>query len=392
MRVALIIERAYPRLGGAETSVLELSAALRSVGLDVDIIAAKGDSRARHTHILCQGSPAKRAGLGQFEEALNKFFSKNQYDIIHSVLPFSFADVYQPRGGCYPEAITRNIASYSNRYVRTYKKLTVSANRRRNALAKAEQLICNNPTGPVVAALSDYVAQHFKNYYTLAAHRLVVIRNGVLADKTPNFSKTERLRSQIMAQLSLKEADMPVFFLFAANNFRLKGLEVLIRAMQMTAASDPEQSPFLIVAGSGRAKPYKRLAEKLNVAWRIAFLGHIRDIPSVLELGNVAVLPTYYDPSSRFILEALAADKPVITTKFNGAAEMFVNNRHGRIIDVPENIPALAEAVGHFTNIETIRKASTAILTDNLREQLSISRAAKELKSLYELILERRAR
>lgn len=392
MKIALIIERAYPRLGGAETSVLELSAALRSTGLDVDIIAAKGEQGARHTHILCQEVPTKRVRLDQFESAINEFLSKNHYDIIHSVLPFSFADVYQPRGGVYPEAIARNIASYPDRYTRAYKKLTAFANRRRKVLAKAEQLICNNPEGPVVAALSDYTAQHFKKHYALADNRLVVIRNGVLTDKTPNFGKAERMRSQIMAQLKLKEADGPVFFLFVANNFRLKGLEVLIRAMQMTVAGNPEQIPFLVVVGSGKAKPYKQLAEKLNVAWKISFLGHTRDIRNALEFSDVAVLPTFYDPSSRFILEALAADKPVITTKFNGAAEMFVNNRHGRIIDVPENIGALAEAIGHFTNTKNIQKAATAILSDSLREQISISRTAKELKSLYESILERKRR
>ncbi|MGD9110238.1 MAG: glycosyltransferase family 4 protein [Phycisphaerales bacterium] len=392
MRIALVIERAYPRLGGAETSVLELSAALRSTGLEVDIIAAKGEQGARHTHLLCQDVPTKRVGLEQFGDAISEFLSKNQYDIIHSVLPFSFADIYQPRGGTYPEAIARNIASYSNRYTRAYKKLTVFANQQRNALAKAEQLICNSPAGPIVAALSNYVARHFKNHYAIADNRLVVIRNGVLTDKTPNFSKTERFRSQIMVQLKLKEADRPVFFLFVANNFRLKGLEFLIRAMQMTVASNPEQIPILIVAGSGKVKPYKQLAEKLNVAWKIAFLDYIRDIRSVLEFSDVAVLPTFYDPSSRFILEALAADKPVITTKFNGTVEMFANNRHGKIIDMPENISALAEAIGYFTNIENIQKAATAILTDNLREQISVSRVAKELKPLYESVLERRCR
>jgi glycosyltransferase involved in cell wall biosynthesis len=119
-------------------------------------------------------------------------------------------------------------------------------------------------------------------------------------------------------------------------------------------------------------------------------MGHLGDIRNILAISNVAVLPTYYDPCSRFILEALAADKPVITTKFNGAAEMFLNNRHGKIIDIPENIPALAEAIGYFTNIENINKSATAIINDNLRQQISVSRTAKELKKLYESIIEKR--
>lgn len=390
MKVALVIERAYPRLGGAETSVLELAAALRSADIETEIVAAKGDSRTRHVKILCNDTPGKRIGIKKFEKALKDYFSKNHYDIIHSVLPFSFADIYQPRGGSYAEASFRNIASYSCRYLRMYKRFTAFANIRRSSLARAEQQICFNHTGPILAALSDYVARQFKKHYGLEDNRIVVIRNGVLTSKTSNISKTERLRSQIFTQLGIKEADRPVFFLFAANNFRLKGLEVLIHALEMTAASNFEQSPFLIVVGSGNTSPYKRLAKKLNVSWRIAFMGYLRDIRNILAISDVAVLPTFYDPCSRFILEALAADKPVITTKFNGAAEMFTNNRHGRIIDMPENIPALAEAIGYFTNSASINRAATAIAADNIREQISVSRAARELKALYQSILEKR--
>ena len=103
------------------------------------------------------------------------------------------------------------------------------------------------------------------------------------------------------------------------------------------------------------------------------------------------MLPTFYDPSSRFILEAIAAGKPVITTIFNGATDLFVNNRHGKVIDAPEDIPALAEAINYFADRNNIRKASEAIVADNLKEKVSISRVAKQLESLYESILQRKA-
>ena len=40
-KIAIIIERATVELGGAERSVFELAEALRDVGLEVDILAAK---------------------------------------------------------------------------------------------------------------------------------------------------------------------------------------------------------------------------------------------------------------------------------------------------------------------------------------------------------------
>ena len=111
-----------------------------------------------------------------------------------------------------------------------------------------------------------------------------------------------------------------------------------------------------------------------------------------MSITDVAVLPTFYDPSSRFILEALAAGKPVITTKFNGATDLFENNRHGKVIDTPENIDALAEAIRYFTDTNNIEKTSQAIIEDNLKENISIGRAAGELMTVYESILQRKGR
>ena len=125
---------------------------------------------------------------------------------------------------------------------------------------------------------------------------------------------------------------------------------------------------------------------------KIAFLGHLPHIQNAMSISDVAVLPTFYDPCSRYILEALAACKPVITTKFNGASDFFVNNRHGKVLDSPENIDALAEAIHNFTDTNNIENASKAIIEDNLKENISIDRAALQLLDVYESILQTKGR
>jgi len=390
MRVAIIIERANIALGGAERSVFELRLALSALDIDVHILAAKSQTKAKNIHVLCGNSLGKRTAYGPFAEALKRHLSRNYYNVIHSVLPFNFADVYQPRGGAFAESILRNAASYQNKLQETYKKMTAFANLRRTGLLLSERRLCKNPNGPIVAALSQYVAQQFKRHYGLDQARMTVIPNGIKINKQTDAAKAARLRAQILAQLDIEEADRPVFFLFVANNFRLKGLAVLIKAMQSARGGDTNRQSYLVVAGNGKIHKYRRLAKKLNVHKKIIFLGPIRNIQNALSITDVAVLPTFYDPSSRFILEAIAANKPVITTRFNGATDLFVDGRHGKVIDSPEDVGALAEAIGYFTNADNIQKASRAIAEDNLKEKISISRAAEQLKSLYERILEKR--
>lgn len=385
-KVALIIERADVTRGGAERSVFELAIALSGRGLEVHLLAAKGHANTKNVHILCGNSLGKRTCYFTFAKALKKHLAENHYDVVHSALPFTFADVYQPRGGSFAESISRNAASYQNKFLTSFKKITAFANSRRTILLQAEKKLCKENDGPVIVALSKYVAGQFKQHYRIAERRLMVIPNGIKLNKHIDTAQADRLRTQILAQLQLIEADNPVFFLFVANNFRLKGLTCLIKAMHLATHCDTTRQPYLIVAGSGSTHRYRRLAKKLNIHNRILSFGPVPHIQNVLSIIDVAILPTFYDPSSRYILEAIAADKPVITTKFNGATDLFVDNRHGKVIDTPENTPALAQAVTFFTDTSNIQKASQAIIEDNLKEKISISRVAEQLESLYESI------
>ena len=389
MKIAIVIERADIALGGAERSAFELAAALQSLGLDAHVLAAKGKTDAKNIHILCGDILGKRACYFTFANALRKHLAENHYDIVHSVLPFGFADLYQPRGGSFAESILRNAVSYQNKFLESYKRMTAFANFRRTILLRAERKLCKNPDGPLIAAISHYVASQFKQHYGLGDERIVVIPNGIKIHKRVDTAEAEKLRTQTLTHLGIKEADKPVFFLFVANNFRLKGLVALIKAMQSAAERNPDSRAYLVIAGNDRAHKYRRLARKLNIHKRIIFLGPVRHIQNVLSITDVAVLPTFYDPSSRFVLEAIAANKPVITTKFNGATDLFVNDRHGKVIDRPEDICTLAEAVNYFTDTENIQKAAEAIVADNIKEKISISRLAKQLISVYESILEK---
>jgi len=392
LKVAIVIERADIGLGGAERSVFELSGALSARGLNVDVLAAKGQTQAKNIHILCNETSGKRTNYFTFAEALKQRLSRNQYDIVHSVLPFDFADVYQPRGGTYAEATFRNAVSYRNKAVEYYKRLTSFANLRRTTLLHAERKLCSGPTGPVIAALSQYVADQMKHHYGTADQRIAVIPNGVKTGAKIDTKQADTLRTRILTKLRLKEADNPVLFLFAANNFRLKGLAPLIKAIAADAGRPAERKSYLVVVGHGKENRYRRLARKFNILDRILFLGPLRHIRNALSIIDVAVLATFYDPASRFILEALAAGKPVITTAFNGATDLFTHDQHGQIIDSPDSIPALARAISHFTDTANLEKAARAITEDNLIERVSISRVADQMIALYESILKRKNR
>ncbi|HSW01777.1 MAG TPA: glycosyltransferase family 4 protein [Sedimentisphaerales bacterium] len=380
-KVAIIIERTDVALGGAERSISEVADALSDLGLEIHLLAAKGETGRGNLHALCQDNPGKRVTLATFGDALRRHLAQAHYDIVHSVLPFDFVDLYQPRGGTYAEALLRNAASYANPPVRLFKKLTACVNRRRMELLRAERRLCQGSKGPMVAALSQYVVMQLRRHYGTQPERIVLTLNGVATDRKVDPIEAQTLRSQIVGAPQNKS----VVFLFAAHNFRLKGLDRLLQALAMT-----ESPARLAVVGEGRIDAPQRLARRLRVEDRIVFLGAMNQVQNAIAAADVGILPTFYDPSSRFILETLAAAKPVVTTRFNGAADHFVHGRHGIVVDSPDNIPALAEAIRYFTVPENLRQAAQAIAQDRLVEKISIRRVASELLGVYERIQERK--
>jgi UDP-glucose:(heptosyl)LPS alpha-1,3-glucosyltransferase len=385
-KVAIIIERSDVALGGAERSVSELAEAIGAIGCETHIIAAKGQATASNVHILCAGLPGKRTSYQVFARELKKHIENNRYDIIHSVLPFDFADIYQPRSGTFAESIIRKAATYSNPIIQNLKIKTAFLNFRRTAWLNAERRLAEGQAGPLVVAISNYVAGQFRTHYHIPENRMVVIPNGIKLAGQIEKSRLDSLRTKLSAQPG------SIQFLFVGHDFKRKGLDCLIEAFGELQKTDAKTSARLIVAGRANSTAYRRLAAKLGVEEKIVFLGDVRDIQELIAASDVAILPTFDDPCSRFILEALAMGKPVITTKFNGAIDLFTDNRHGKAINDPRDIASLSEAIRYFTNRDNLNTAAAAIISDNLRQNVSVARVAQQLKAVYDEIIEKRRR
>jgi UDP-glucose:(heptosyl)LPS alpha-1,3-glucosyltransferase len=115
------------------------------------------------------------------------------------------------------------------------------------------------------------------------------------------------------------------------------------------------------------------------------FLGPRDDIRRLYAAADVLAHPTWYDPCSRVVLEALCCGLPVVTTRLNGAAEAIEDGRHGVVIDSPGNTAALADAIAVCLKPEMHEACQAAAAT--MREHLSMARHARELRALYEHVL-----
>jgi UDP-glucose:(heptosyl)LPS alpha-1,3-glucosyltransferase len=146
---------------------------------------------------------------------------------------------------------------------------------------------------------------------------------------------------------------------FVGMNYRLKGLGPLLRAF---AQVPRDHKVRLAVVGAERFERYKALARRLGVADRVNFLGFRPDPRDAYFAADFLVHPTFYDPCSLVVLEALACGLPVITTEYNGARELFTEPEEGLVIRDPHDAAALAKAITEIADSRNLpaRKVAAA--------------------------------
>jgi UDP-glucose:(heptosyl)LPS alpha-1,3-glucosyltransferase len=91
--------------------------------------------------------------------------------------------------------------------------------------------------------------------------------------------------------------------------------------------------------------------------------------------ADVFVLPTLYDPCANVCLEALAAGRPVITTRQNGAAELLREGINGSVVPHPAATAALAAAIQHWARHPRgtpVPVPEDVSMERNLRETLAV--------------------
>jgi len=391
MKIALVLERFNLTRGGAERSTYEMACSLTALGIDVTIVAGQIDRNGIDNDQLSLVEVHKKHGIQslqwkRFEKAVAAHVGQNNYDVVHSMVPLQMADVYQPRGGSMVKSSARHSQSFNSPVKVWLKQKTAWMNRGRQAKIASERELCNRQDGPVLAALSSYVAGQFKDDYQLDAKRIRLIRNGVRTD----VLRGEQAIKQGRKLRSLYDRDDNLaLFVFAAENFRLKGLDWLLQSSRVAAEQLKEKHRDfrILVAGSDDYTQYWQKAQDLGLAGRVLFLGSTNQMPALLQMADAVVLPTYNDACSRIILEALAAGKPGITTKFNGAADFLQEGKYGVIIDNCDDTQALTNALLKICDKSEQVKMAKAIEFDKVYEQVSMTRHAAELIKLYEEIV-----
>ncbi len=118
---------------------------------------------------------------------------------------------------------------------------------------------------------------------------------------------------------------------------------------------------FVIVGHGERETELKALAEELNVAETVHFLGLRTDVPQVLAASDLFLYTSNWEGFPNALLEAMATGLPVITTDFDGVKELVTGPDVGTIVPLND------------------AEAATKAIENNLKDSQAVGRNAQLL-------------
>jgi UDP-glucose:(heptosyl)LPS alpha-1,3-glucosyltransferase len=343
MKIAFCYESVLPARGGCETYIADLARRLAADRHELHLYACRWDEAAlppgTHYHRLPRprgprflrpwlfGSACARALRGA-PDAVSVGFDKTWGQ-----------DVLYPLGGLHAASAEHNLRKHPTPLRRSLAAVAKGADLAHWSYARLERRQYLGPDRPLVVANSRMVQGHFAHYYGIPPGAVRVVPNAIDPGRFREDSRPAR-RAALRQRCGIEPDETVAAFI--AMNYRLKGLEPLLFALRLLPAGARFR---LLVAGSPRTARYQRLARRLGVAGRVCFLGYVADTRNCYFAADFLVHPTFYDPCSLVVLEALACGLPVITSRFNGAGEFLSPPAEGFVVDDPHDHAELARCL-----------------------------------------------
>lgn len=346
MKIAFCYESVVPARGGCETYIADLARRLVADDHEVHLFASAWDESALPAGMKYHRLPRPRGP--RFLRPW--FFARSCLAAVQDTGPLISIgfnktwgqDILYPQGGLHAASADHNLRKHRGRPARLLARLARTFDLAHWSFSLLERRQYLGTKRPLIVVNSNLVRHHFERYYGVDGDEVRVVRSAIDPGR---FLEHDRPRRRLEWRQAWNIGPEETVALFVAMNYRLKGLEPLLCALPHL----PRQQPFrLLVVGSPRTQPFERLARRLGVADRVRFVGFCAETRNCYFASDFVVHPTFYDPCSLVVLEALACGLPAITSRYNGASELLDPPHDGYVIRNPHHPVQLAWCMTQF--------------------------------------------
>lgn len=360
-------------IGGTETQAVELARRISAAGYRVTLgcLRAQGPllgklegSGVRVEEFHPAGGIDSPAGVYQLLR-LSWFLRREKFDIVHT------HDLWSNLMGVPAARLAGVKAIISSR--RDLGHLDWYQGPRRNWLRRIQNL------SHVVLANASPIRDSLIAEDGFSPAKLRVIHNGV---DVARFQHGRGDREELFPQSSRQK----LIVLVGNMHSDIKGHPWAIDAAPAVVQEFPD-ARFVFVGDGEQRAVFQQQAAQLGLGGNFVFLGHRDDIPEILSVCDIAMLPSRAEGMPNAILEYMAAGLPVVATRVGGNTELIEDGLTGLLVRA-EDSAALAAALLRLlknpAESRQIARNGQAFATANF----SFERMVREVDGLYSELLE----
>ena len=231
-----------------------------------------------------------------------------------------------------------------------------------------------------IIALSKSHAEYLERVDGIEPRKITIIENGIVPEL---YNRTSPERVTALRQELGIAADHKVVMMVAGLRAEKAHESVIGAAKALTG--DRPYLRFLIVGDGPRRRELEAMTERLGVRAHVIFLGERSDIPDLLHVANVLVLPSHnaVETLPLAIMEAMAAGVPVIASRVGSVPDMIVDGINGKLIS-PANAEELAAAITELIEKPELARAIADAGRRTVHERYTLEKMILNYTRLFE--------
>jgi glycosyltransferase involved in cell wall biosynthesis len=182
-----------------------------------------------------------------------------------------------------------------------------------------------------VTALTELEKSDLEQYKVTGPDKVMIIYSGLEMDQFGNGHIDEQQKRSELGAVSDS-----VLIGMVGRLEHIKGPEHFIESIPAVSERFPDTEFLLVGEGSLRDRLESRCKE-LNISDRVIFTGWREDVPDILKVLDIVVLPSLNEAVGRTLIEAGACGKPVVATKVGGVPEMVRDGETGLLVPAADS-------------------------------------------------------
>lgn len=190
-------------------------------------------------------------------------------------------------------------------------------------------------TGAVTLAISEPVAAHLRDVFSVPAERIRLVPHGIdVAAFSEPVSPEDQARLREQWKLPSRDPVIGTVVRLVPD----KGVDQLLHGFRYVTTKFSDAN--LLIAGDGPARPaLQRLADRLGIARRVRFVGSVPETRAALAVMDLFVfLPATREGFGLSLLEAMASGRPIVSVQRGGGATWALE-QSGAGLTVPAEEP-----------------------------------------------------